>query len=236
VGRVGEQSRRRAWAAIVFAALLAAAGVWAAPASHAITLAEAYAQAGPQGEYDRYLVLETGVVYQGGLLIGKLLDPVAHDLLGPDGEDVCIVGNGAILDLQGEQLSISYCSNRLDISDCVIVNGNLRYRGINTADWHLQPVGSVRYCTFYRPHDYGVRLQGSGEGILVERNIAVDAIDTGWDYIYTTGISNDWLPTGSNFAPSVQVGFYGMPVIHENWSYHSDPIANADIKRHFVFL
>jgi hypothetical protein len=232
--------KRRGLPAIGIAVLLAFALVPAllglAPAARAITLAEAYALAGSQGEYDRYLVLETGVVYHGGLLIGKLLDPVTHTLVGPEGADVCIVGNGAILDLQGEQLSISYCSNRLDISDCVIVNGNIRYRGINTVDWQEQPIGSVRYCTFHRPHDYGVRMQGSGDGILVERNIAVDAIDTGWDYIYTTGISNDWLPTGANFAPSVQIGFYGEPVIRENWSCHTDPIANADIRRHFVFL
>jgi hypothetical protein len=218
------------WTAALLALVLGAAR------AGATTLAEAYEASGPANGYDRYLVLETGVVYRGGLLIGPLLDPVAHDLIGPAGENACIVGNGAILDLQGEQISISYCINRLDISDCVIINGGIRYRGINTADWHRQPVGTVSHCTFYRPHDYGVRMQGAGEGILVERNLAVDAIDTGWDYIYTTGISNDWLPTGSNYAPSVQTGFYGEPTIRENWSYHSDPVANRDIRRHFVFL
>jgi len=231
----GKVKRTHARARLLLAALLPALLALATPA-RAITLAEAYALAGPQGEYDCYVVLETGVVYRGGLLIGQLLDPVTHTLVGPEGEDVCIVGNGAILDLQGEQLSISYCSHRLDISDCVILNGNIRYRGINTYDYHEQPTGSVRYCTFYRPHDWGVRLQGAGEGILLERNLAVDAIDTGYDYIYTTGFSNSWLPTGANFAASVQAGFYGFPMIRENWSYHTDPLANGDSLRHFVFL
>ena len=86
---------------------------------------------------------------------------------------------GAILDLQGEEICIAYCNSRLDIEDCVIINGNVRFRGYDDAATHLLPEGSVRYVTFYKPHDYGVRMYACGSGILLERNIVVDPVDTG---------------------------------------------------------
>jgi hypothetical protein len=207
----------------------------AAP-SGAVTLREAYEAAGPGGGYDRDVVLQTGQVYTGGLLVGPVYSPMTWEMEGEPGEDVRITGNGAVLDLEGRQICISYCENRLDIEDCIILNGNIRFRGINTASYELIPEGSVRYCTFYEPHDYGVRLQGAGRGVTLERNIVVDAVDTGPDFLYTHGSSNDWLPTGSSFAPSVQSGYYGTPVIRDNWSWHSDPGANTDSLRHFVLL
>ncbi len=219
------------------AAILAAALALSVPLQGgATTLREAYEAAGPGSGYDREVVLDTGAVYTGGLLVGPILSPVSWDLEGERGEDVRIVGNGAILDLRGEQISISYCENRLDIEDCIVLNGNIRFRGINTADHVAMPEGSVRYCTFYRPHDYGVRLQGAGDGITIERNIVVDAADTGWDYIYTTGISHEWLPTGTNLSMSGQFGFYGTPIVRENWSWHRDPVKNATPLAHFSFL
>jgi hypothetical protein len=200
------------------------------------SLREAYDAAQPGGGYDRDVVLETGVIYTGGVLIGPILSPFSWELEGRAGEDVRITGNGAILDLRGEQICISYCGNRLDIEDCVIVNGNVRFRGINTADYVEIPQGSVRYCTFYSPHDYGVRLQGAGQGIAIERNIVVDAADTGWDFLYTHGAPNDWLPTGTNISASGQFGFYGVPVIRDNWSWHSDPLMNSTPLAHFSYL
>ena len=157
-------------------------------------------------------------------------------LEGEPGVDVCILGNGAILDLQGSQLCVSYCNNRLDIEDCIILNGNIRYRGINNASITVQPVGSVRYVTFFAPHDYGIRLQGTGAGILLERNLVLDAVDTGFDYLYITGFSGDWLPTGTNISFSVQGGTYGTPTIRENWTYHYDPVVNQDLLAHFSLL
>ncbi len=200
------------------------------------TLKEMYDEAGPAGGYDKYIVLETGEIYTGGLLIGPILSPITHDLEGEPGRDVRIVGNGALLDLQGERLCISYCARRLDIDDCVVLNGDIRFRGINTFDHYALPVGSVRNVTFYAAHDYGIRLQGAGEGITLERNLVVDAIDTGWDFIYTSGISSDWLPTGANISFSAQSGFYGTPVVRENWTFHSDPARNADPLAHFSRL
>jgi hypothetical protein len=202
----------------------------------ATTLREAFELAGPGNGYDKYIELETGVVYSGGLLIGPVFSPLSWTLEGEEGIDVRIVGNGAILDLQGQQLCISYCDNRLDIDDCIVLNGNIRFRGMNTADYVVLPQGSVRYTTFYRTDDYGIRLQGAGSGITCERNLFVDALDTGNDFIYTHGASHEWLPTGSNVAFSIQSGYYGVPSIQENWSYHSDPEANAEMLAHFCLL
>ena len=219
------------------ATLLIAALIASLPASSkGVTLREVYEAAGPGGGYDRDVVLETGQVYTGGLLIGPILSPLSWKLEGEPGENVRITGNGAILDLRGEQICISFCQNQLDIEDCIVLNGNIRFRGINTADYVEIPEGSVRYCTFYGPHDYGVRLQGSGQNITIERNIVVDAVDTGWDYIYTHGASSEWIPTGTNISMSGQFGYCGVPVVRENWTWHSDPHVNAIPLAHFSFL
>jgi hypothetical protein len=202
----------------------------------AMTLKEAFDLAGSGQGYDKYVVLRTGAVYSGGLLIGPIKSPITYRLEGDTGLNVRIVGNGAILDLQGEQICMSFCTQRLDIDDCVILNGNIRFRGENSYTYQVQPAGSVRHVTFYRPHDYGIRLQGSGEGITIERNLVVDAVDTGWDFVYTNGISNSWLPTGTNISFSIQVGFFGVPLVQENWSYFTDPVQNAIPVRHFSRL
>ena len=203
---------------------------------HSITLKETYDSAPSQAGYDKYLELETGVVYTGGLLIGKIFNPITAELEGENLQDVRIQGNGAILDLQGEQICISYCENQLDIDNCIIINGNIRYRGINLTSESIQPTGYVEYCTFYKTHDYGVRLFGSGAGIRIERNIFVDAVETGDDFTYINGSSMEWLPTGANVAISLFYSTYGVPQLFDNWSYHSDVQVNNDPIRHFVEL
>ncbi|MEA2103327.1 MAG: hypothetical protein U9P79_01625 [Candidatus Cloacimonadota bacterium] len=204
--------------------------------AHSSTLQEAFAAAPSAGEYDKYLELETGMIYTGGLLIGKIFDPITAELSNEQGVDVKICGNGAILDLNGEQICISYCENKLDIDNCIIINGNIRYRGINLPDEEIFPTGTVEYCTFYTPQDYAIRLQGAGGNITIERNIFVDAIDTGYDFTYINGNPMEWLPTGANVAISLFYGTYGIPVLLDNWSFHYDEIANADNCRHFVAL
>ena len=204
--------------------------------AYSIILKEVYEIAPAQGEYDKYLVLETGVIYTGGLLIGKIYDPNIADLSGQDGLNVRIEGNGAILDLEGEQICISFCDNKLDIDNCVIINGNIRYRGINNALGEVMPNGYVQYCTFYQPHDYAIRLQGAGGNIILERNIFVDAVDTGDDFTHLNGSSMEWLPTGSNVAISIFYGTYGIPTLLDNWSYHSEEEINLDGTKHFVEL
>jgi len=195
------------------------------------SLKEMYDLAPPGFGYDKYIVLETGVTYTGGLWIGGTYDRISAQFIG-QGEDVCIVGNGAILDLQGQEICMAYCNNRLDIEDCVILNGNIRFRGYDGGALTLLPQGMVRHITFYRPQDYGVRLFGCGSNILVSRNIIVDAVNTGPDFMFLTGYASDWLPTGASCALSLTGGFD----VIENWSYHSDPAANADPLRHFTLL
>ena len=206
--------------------------VAAAPAA---TLRGAYDAAGPGDGHYKLVELEPGVVYTGGLLIGPLLLPETGIFTGERGLDVMIRGNGAVLDLRGSQICISYCDNRLDIENCVIVGGNVRFRGC-TWEGSGQPVGSVRHVTFYRPHDYAVRLQGTGGGIEISRNIMVDALDTGPDWIFGNGFPTDFLPTGHHVAMSAFPTLYGVPVVQENWTWRSDPAENADWLHHFVFL
>ena len=83
-------------------ALAAAAGflLAGADAASAESLKRVYDLAGPGGGYDKYVQLQTGVTYTGGLWIGGTFDRVESWFEGA-GLDVCIVGNGAILDLQG---------------------------------------------------------------------------------------------------------------------------------------
>jgi hypothetical protein len=206
-------------------------------AASAVTLKEVYEAAPAAHGYDRYLELETGVTYTGGLLIGRVYSPVTNRfIMEESGLDVCIMGNGAILDLEGEQLCMSYCENRLDVENCVIINGNIRFRGDNDPGLPLQPTGSVRYVTFYQPHDYGVRMQGAGSGILVERNIIIDTVDTGLDFVPSTGLPGDLIPTGTAVSGSVQVGDYGYATIRDNWTWFSDSVANSVPLHHFSFL
>ncbi|MBI5432699.1 MAG: hypothetical protein HZA52_07710 [Planctomycetes bacterium] len=193
------------------------------------TLQAALEAAGPAHGFDRWVELTPGARYTGGLWIGATFDRLSGTFRGR-GEDVRIVGNGAILDLEGGSLCIAYCANRLELEDCVVVHGSVVYRGYHDAFVDLRPRGLVRYVTFWEPHDYAVRLFACGVGITLERNLAVDAIDTGPDFMYLTGEQNRWLPTGASFSHSVQDGHHDF---FDNWSFHSDPSANADMRRHF---
>jgi hypothetical protein len=212
---------------IVFLLALRPGGSAGEPA----TLREMFERAGPREGYDRWIELETGVVYAGGLLIGPIFFPYSDTPVGEPGQDVRIVGNGAILDLRGAPICLSYCNNRLDIDDCIIINGGIFFRGYRSESVELCPAGSVRQVTFWRPRDYGVRLRVENPDIAVERNLIVDAVDTGPDFLYLTGIPSEWLPTGTSVGSSL-----GAPGIRENWSFHSDSAANADPLSHFAFL
>ncbi len=79
-------------------------------------------------------------------------------------------------------------------------------------------------------------MQGSGDGILIERNIVVDAIDTDVDFNPYSGVSSNLLPTGTSFSGSVQTLDYGYPLIIDNWSYHSKPEENSEPLTHFSLL
>lgn len=216
------------WRAVV-CGLVAWSG---ATISGATSLKQMYDQAGPAAGYDRYIVLETGVIYTGGLWIGRTFNRMSATFDGVD-EDVRIVGNGAIIDLQGGEICCAYQTGRLEIDDCVVLHGDIRFRGYSDGSTDLRPEGSVRYVTFFEPHDYGVRLFGCGADVLVERNLIVDTIDTGADFMYLTGVPSDWLPTGTSISLSLQAGDL---LVYDNWSYHSKPADNADPQRHFTIL
>jgi hypothetical protein len=94
------------------------------------------------------------------------------------GENVHIVGHGAVLDLEGGSICIAYCANRLELEDCVVVHGSVVYRGYRDPFVDLRPTGSVRYVTFWEPHDYAVRTFACGVGITLERNLVVDRKST----------------------------------------------------------
>jgi len=228
----------------VLLAMSAAALLCPAMPAAAASLQAAFAAAGPQDGYDRWVELETGVVYTGGLLIGAIWDDDRGEFVpagdaGAQGEvgcDVRIVGNGAILDLQGQHLCISFCDRRLDITDCIITGGEVRFRGDLAPAADRAPQGSVRHCTFWRPQDHAVRLQGAGAGIILERNLVVDPVDTGLDYMIWSGAAGPNLPTGLAFGLSVQTGTYGTPEVRENWTWFSDPVRNAIPLHHFCFL
>jgi hypothetical protein len=201
----------------------------------ATTLKEMHDAASPGSGYDRYIVLETGVTYTGGLLIGGTFNRITAQFE-PGGEDVRIAGHGAILDLEGAEICLSYCSNRLDIDDCVIINGNIRFHGYQDSSTDHWPAGFVRHVTFYKPHDYAVRMLSSGRNIEVDHNIAVDVEDTGWDFLPFNGTSNDWLPTGIAVAMSELPGGLDTPDVSDNWTWFSDPAANGTALRHFALL
>lgn len=217
--------------------MLLLSGLLLAASGEAITLEEALEAAPAANGYDRWVELQTGVVYEGGLLIGATWDDDRQRFRDEEpGLDVMIVGHGAILDLQGQPICISFCAHRLDMVDCIIVNGGVRFRGESTPDINRVPTGSVRHCTFYRPHDYAVRLQGAGRGVTLERNIVVDAVDTGLDYVVYSGMAGENLPTGTCFAPSVQTGQFGVPQIADNWTFFTDPRRNEEPLHHYAFL
>lgn len=215
---------------LVLAAFLALAAPHVRPADLSCSLKRMYDAAPSMCGYDKYVRLETGVTYTGGLFIGRTFNRITAVFEGNEARNVRIAGNGAILDLQGQEICIAYCNNRLDIENCVVINGAVRFRGYTSPTETERPTGSVRHVTFYAPHDYAVRTIGCGTNILIERNIAIDAVDTGSDFIYVTGYASEWLPTGTNFAFSQSAG---MPGLYDNWSFHSDPAKNAAPLRHF---
>jgi hypothetical protein len=211
--------------------LLANLTLLAAPAG-AESLKAMYDRALSAHGYDRYIELEPGVVYTGGLWIGATFNRMTAAFEGV-GEDVRIVGNGAILDLQRGELCIAYCNNRLDLSDCVVLDGCVKFRGYTDSTVTLKPQGSVSWTTFYRPADYAVRMHGCGAGIRVERNLVMDAVDTGPDFMYLNGEANDWLPTGTSF--SLDLTSPSWEVI-DNFTFHTDIATNRKPRRHFHIL
>ena len=196
------------------------------------SLKEVYDSSEGNGLYNRELVLNTGEIYTGSLLIGGLFDHNTGTFSDTLGENVNIIGNGAILDLEGGFITIQYTNKRLDITDCVIVNGGVKFRGATTGP-NLIPQGSVSYVTFYHAEDYAIRIHSAGAGISISNNIFVDTYSTGDDFVNFTSQTLEWLPTGYNMVSTIFLETYGIPMISDNWSYFSDWRLNQDPLRHY---
>ena len=204
-----------------------------AVALNSTTLKEVFDRAKPRDGYDKYLELQTGVTYTGGLFSGRYFEPFLYQLTEYNQKSIMIKGNGAILDLQGGQITIAYGTERLDIENCVIINGNIRYTGLVQDDFYYCPKGSVRQVTFYKPHDYAVRLDGTGGDILLEKNLAVNVVATSSDMEPINGNIVSNLITGVSFAKS-GYSWFGIPQITRNWSYITG--AGFNLIRHFAQL
>jgi hypothetical protein len=136
-------------------------------AAHTATLQSVYDAAGPQGGYTKYLQLDAGATYTGGLVI-------------PAGDIVCIKGNGATIDLQTSTIQIQGKGLRLDVDHCIIRNGGLASAGYaQGALSFLGSSGNVINNTFYG-NTIGIRVYATGPGaVTVMDNIIVWSSVTG---------------------------------------------------------
>lgn len=196
-----------------------------------ITLKEVYDQAPSQGNFDKYIELETGQIYTGGLLMGKFFNPWSREFEG-DELNVKIVGNGAIVDLQGQEICIKYVDNRLEVEDIILVNGGVKFHGAGIEDERVRPEGYVKYATIYKPMDYGIRFFGAGGEIAIENNIIQDVYGTGDDFLEFHGMMMYWLPTGNMVVGSIFTSWNGTPTIRSNWTYFSD--GTTDLIDHYA--
>jgi len=125
--------------------------------SHSATLQEVYDAAGPNGQYTKYLVLDAGVTYTGGLIV-------------PSTDRACIKGNGAILDLQTSTIQMQGMGAKLDIDHCVIKNGCLPSSEYSEgALSYIGCSGRVLNNTFYG-NTIGIRIYLTGQDSVVVMN------------------------------------------------------------------
>lgn len=175
---------------------------------YGIPLQEVFDNASSGSGYDKYIELDPTEVYTGAFTVDGAEDD-------PD-MAIKIEGNGAVIDMEGETLIYANVSKPLIIEDCVIMNGQIRLYG---NEYHPlygtlpQPKATIEYVTFYKSHDYAIRILTAGSGITINRNI-----------IHSTqpqGSAHPNLPEGPAIAFSLFPMFYGSPAVTDNWSYKS---------------
>ncbi|MFH0776997.1 MAG: right-handed parallel beta-helix repeat-containing protein [Candidatus Eisenbacteria bacterium] len=129
--------------------------------THAVSLQSAYDAASALSTYDKYVVLEAGARYTGGLALTY-------------GTNTCIKGNGAVIDLEGGIILIQGTTTNLDIDHCSIVNGgNPELRTGNGALHFLGGSGNVHNNTFYM-NTVGIRVYSSqAHSVIIVNNIIV---------------------------------------------------------------
>lgn len=176
------------------------------------TLQDMYDNATAGTGFDRIIELESGVTYTGGLEVDGATDGAAS---------LKIIGNGAILDMEGEKLFFGNTGKSFDIKDLAVINGFFHFSGQSA-----QPNGIVKFVTFYNPISYGVKMeQVGGDKITLERNIVVGATDTGT-------FNNTGHPTGISFGLDKDFPFDG---VKDNFSFEPGT-TYADVDGNFVKL
>ena len=112
---------------------------------NAVTLQEVYNSSEPYGEYEKYIILENNIIYEGGIGVFE--------------GDVFIEGNGAIINLENQGGIWVYSEPNymasLDINNCTIING--LYYGISYAG---NANGNITNCNFIN-NGYGVQVSDS---------------------------------------------------------------------------
>jgi len=112
------------------------------------TLLDAYTAASPGSGYDTLLVLDPADIYTGGLTL-----PAGHH---------CIVGNGALVNLQGGSLLVEDGA-ALDISGISLTNGTYGLDFVGAA------MGHVECCNFIQNTD-GLRAWDTASVTLLSNN------------------------------------------------------------------
>ena len=97
-----------------------------------ITLQSAYEQCGPGEGYDKLLTLNPNVKYTGGC--GVLMNKKS-----------CIRGNGALIDLEGNNILAGQYSTELTVEGCCLVNAGY-YGAVNVQDGATAIVNGNTIC------------------------------------------------------------------------------------------
>ena len=151
------------------------------------TLQEAYDSANSYEDYEKYIVLEPGQIYTGGLGIYE--------------GDIYINCQGSIIDLNNQNGIWIYADEEylasLEIEYCNIING--AYYGLSFSG---SSVGKVSNCNFYN-NDFGVKafdtsnLQIENSNFVDNQTYGIGIITE--DPIVNISYSNSWNNNGGNY-------------------------------------
>ena len=145
-----------------------------------ITLQEAYDNANPYGDYEKYILLDSNQTYMGGLGIYE--------------GDIYINCQGAIIDLENQNGIWIYADENylssLEIEYCNIING--AYYGLSFSGISL---GKITNCNFYN-NDFGIKAFDDST-IEIENCNFIDNQTYGLgiiteDPVVTINYSNSW--------------------------------------------
>ena len=145
-----------------------------------MTLQEAYNQAGPFNQYEKYVILEPNQIYSGGIGIFE--------------GDVYIDCNGSIIDLDYQNGIWIYADEEylssLEIKYCNIINGG--YYGVSFSG---TSIGKVTNCNFYN-NEIGLKAFDNST-VEIENSNFINNVVYGLGIItehpiVTVNYSNSW--------------------------------------------